>query len=245
MNTLPYERSTTERLLESYNSYMRRPTVLDRGHRRTIFNSLRRVLKNWLPASPSTAILDLACGEGALLCFLREMGYSNLSGFDISPENTAICHELGLDFVRRADALRLAEMPSLGRYGTIFAMDMLEHLPKQAAASFLERVRGLLGPGGCLILQTPNMGSIAGCLHRYSDLSHEFGLSEKSAMDLLLLAGFPPDRIEIRPAWGATTVLGRLREAYLWLLHQVLWASEGGARPRIPTQNLLIRAWVA
>ena len=237
-------KSTTERLLESYNTLSQRPTVLDLRAKVTIFRALRRVLKGWLPADRSTPILDIACGEGNLLCLLRELGYANLNGCDISPENVAICHRLGLGFVQHFDALEISEMPGLNKCGTIFALDMLEHLPKQLAAGFLEQVRELLLPGGQVVIQAPNMGNLLACLHLHYDLSHEFGLTEKTAADLLVLAGFSRDRIEVRAAWNATTPAGYLREAYLGLLHRAVWITEGAGRPRIPTKNLLIRATV-
>jgi 2-polyprenyl-3-methyl-5-hydroxy-6-metoxy-1,4-benzoquinol methylase len=233
--------STNERLFEAYNTYSRRVTVLDAGARRTIFGSFRRVFKGWLPADRSAPILDIACGEGSLLCYLRELGYTNLAGCDLSPENVAICHRLGLTFVREFDAMRIAEMPGIATYGTIFAMDILEHLPKQRAAAFLEQVRGLLLPAGRLILEAPNMGNLLACLHLHYDLSHEWGLTEKTAVDLLMLAGFSPDKVEVRAAWNATTWAGRVREIYLLLLHRLIWLSEQSGRPTIPTQNLLVR----
>ncbi len=235
---------TTGQVLEFYNTYNRRPTVEDAGARATIFRSFRRSLKGLLPQDLSTPILDIACGEGALLCYLRELGYSNLAGCDLSPENVMICRRLGLAFVEQADALNLSGMPGLARYGAIFAMDMLEHLPKQRAAGFLEQLRGLLLPGGCLVIQTMNMGSLPGWFHRYSDVTHEFGLTERSAATLMQVAGFRPERIEVRSAWNATTAAGRLREVYLRVLHQFIWIAEGATRPRIPTRNILVRASV-
>jgi 2-polyprenyl-3-methyl-5-hydroxy-6-metoxy-1,4-benzoquinol methylase len=236
------EKSTNERLFEAYNTFSRRVTVLEPGARRTIFASFRRIFKGWLPEDRSAPILDIACGEGAFLCYLRELGYTNLMGCDLSPENVGICHRLGLDFVREFDALRIAEMPGIGRYETIFAMDILEHLPKQRAASFLEQARWLLQPGGRLILQAPNMGNLLASLHLYYDLSHEWGLTEKTAVGLMMLAGFKPGNVEVRASWTATTPAGRLREIYLRLIHRLVWLSEPGIRPTIPTQNLLVRA---
>lgn len=235
------EKSTTERLYEAYNTYSRRVTVLDAGARRTIFRSFRRVFKGWLPDDRSDPILDIACGEGSLLCYLREMGYTNLAGCDLSPENVAICHRLGLGFVREFDAMRIAAMPGIGRYGTIFAMDILEHLPKQRAAAFLEQVRSLLLPAGRLILETPNMGNLLACHHLHYCLSHEWGLTEKTAVDLMMLAGFAPGKVEVRAAWNATTWAGHIREIYLLLFHRLVWLTEPSGRPTIPTQNLLVR----
>ena len=233
--------TTTERLYSKYHSFNQRPAVTDPEVRRVSSLSFRRSLGDWLPRDRAVRVLDIACGEGALLHCLRSEGFSALSGFDISPENVRLCHDLGLSFVQQADALRLSERPESG-FDLIFAFDLIEHIPKQAAAGFLEQVRAKLAPGGCIILQTPNMGSLYAAYNRYYDLSHEFGVTEKSAVDLLMLAGFGRSAIEVKPAWTATTALGRLREWYVRLLHRCIFLGEGGRRPRIPTMNLLIRA---
>ena len=234
-------RTTTERLYAKYHSFNRRPGPADANFLRVSARSLKRSLGSWLPANRNARILDIACGEGALLSFLREEGFRNLSGFDISPENVLLCHGLGLDFVHQADALRLAERPE-SEFDAIFAFDLIEHIPKQSAAEFLDQVRKKLAPGGSVILQTPNMGSLFAAYNRYYDLSHEFGVTEKSAMDLLMLGGFESSAIEIKPAWTATTWMGRLRELHVRFFHRLIFLGEGSRRPRIPTMNLLIRA---
>ena len=234
--------STSGRLFDRYNTLTRRPTVQDPATRKVVFKSLSRVLGPWLPVDRQSRILDVGCGEGSLLSFLQECGYRNLDGFDISPENVDICHKYGFTFVQQFDALRLAKWTTSERYGAIFALDILEHLPKQTAGDFLQQIRQLLEPGGYAVLQTPNMGCVFGGYHRYNDLSHEYSLTEKSAIDLLMLAGFQPEAIVIRPAWNATTTLGHIRELYMRLLHTMVFLAEDSSRPRIPTKNLLIRA---
>ena len=234
-------RTTTERLYSNYHSLNRRPKLSSPEVRRISAASFRRSLGAWLPANRDSRILDIACGEGALLDCLRGEGFKNLLGFDLSPENVRLCHELGLDFVQQGDALRLSERPETG-FDTILAFDLIEHLPKQSAAGFLDQVREKLAPGGSIILQTPNMGSLYASHNRYYDLTHEFGVTEKSAIDLLMLGGFEFSTIEVKPAWTATTWLGFLREWYVRLLHRIVFLGEGGRRPRIPTMNLLIRA---
>lgn len=233
--------STVARLFQRYNTYTRRPTVRDPRQRRVIFRAFERTLGAWLPRNREARILDVGCGEGALLAFLRERGYTNLAGFDLSPENVRICHELGLSFVQQFNALDVAEFGS-GDYDVIFALDLLEHLPKSSAASFLDQVRARLAPRGYVVVQMPNMGSVLGLFHRYYDLSHEFGLTEKSARDLFMVAGFENAAIDVAPSWNATTPLGYLRELYLRLIHQLIFLSEGAGRPSVPTKNLLIRA---
>jgi 2-polyprenyl-3-methyl-5-hydroxy-6-metoxy-1,4-benzoquinol methylase len=235
-------KSTSQRLFERYNTLSRRPLISDARMKRIVFKSLNRVIGPWLPGERSAMILDVGCGEGALLAFLRTRGFQNLHGFDISPENVTLCHQLGLEFVEQFDALRIGQWKGSDSYDAIYVMDLIEHLPKEVAAEFVEQTRRRLRPGGFLVLQSPNMGCVFGNYHRHYDLSHRFALTEKTAIDLLMIAGFPLSKIELRPCWNATTNLGYLRELYLRLLHRMIFLAEDSSRPRIPSKNLLIRA---
>ena len=237
------EQTTTEKLFEHYNTYTGRSTVENSDSQKKIFRYLQRILNPWLPINYSTNILDIGCGEGALLAFLKHKGYVNLSGFDISSENVSICHRLGFSFVEQCDVLKLREYPITEQFDVIFALDIIEHLPKQAAAEFLEQIHKRLNSGGYVVIQTPNMGSLLASISRYGDLSHEFGLTEGTARNLLIISGFAADKIEIKPSWNASTVAGYMREAYLSFLHKMIYLTEGTGRPKIPTKNILIRAF--
>ncbi len=233
--------NTVECLFEKYSTYTRRGVLTDGTTRETVFTSLGRTVGPWLPHERSAKILDVACGGGALLLFLENAHYDDLHAFDISPENVGICHRLGLPFVRQFDALCLKDFEPDVSYDMILALDILEHLPKQTVVGFLRQARDRLRPGGSVIIQTPNMGCVFGLYHRFYDLSHDFCLTEKSALDLMMVAGFDPENVQIRPAWNATTLLGRLREQYLKTLHHLVFLAEDSSRPKIPTKNLLIR----
>ena len=232
---------TRERQIERYHSTTGRPSIKDMKIRRLVWRSFERTIGRWLPEDRGAKILDAGCGEGALLAFLRDRGYTNIEGFDLSPECIEQCNSLGIDFVKRFDVLKLIDWPADG-YAVIFLMDIVEHLPKEKAAGVLEVARTKLAPGGCLVIQTPNLGSIMGPYHRYCDLTHEFGLTEKSVRDLLTLAGFRREAVEVRPAWNAATIPGRIRELWLSILHRIVFLAEGASRPKIPTINILVRA---
>lgn len=206
------------------------------------FKSFDNRLARWLPDDRDARILDVACGEGALLSYLRSRGYRNLEGFDISRENVRICHRLGLPFVAERDLTRLPCEPASGAYDLIFAMDVIEHIPKDSAAGVLEALRLRLKREGSLVIQTPNMGYLLAQFYRYGDLTHEFGVNENSMVDLLVAAGFSDTSIEVSANWEATTFTGRLRDAYLRLIHRLVFLMDGATRPRIPTKNLLVRA---
>jgi 2-polyprenyl-3-methyl-5-hydroxy-6-metoxy-1,4-benzoquinol methylase len=233
---------TTSRLLKRYNSLNRRRTAHDEDDREVMFGSLSRIYGSILPADRSTRILDAGCGEGSFLAFLKSEGYTNLHGFDLSEENVEICLNAGLGFVQRFNALELDEYPPSGEFDLIFALDLLEHLPKEMASRFIELARGRLKKGGKLVVQTPNMGCVYAQFHRYNDLSHEFGLTEKTARDLFMVGGFSDGEIDIAPVWHATTKMGYARELYARFVHRAIFMADDRDRPRIPTKNLLITA---
>ena len=234
--------STTDTLLGRYHTLTRRDAGLDPHTRKTIFRAFARTLGRWLPDERNSPLLEIGCGEGHFLALLKSAGYTNLAGFDLSPENVDFCRERGLTFVQHHDALRLQDFCTSTQYKAVFCLDLVEHLPKEQAVPFLRRVLLRLLPGGYVVIQVPNMGSVVGLFHRYADLTHEYGLTERTAVTLLMAAGFEENRIEVRPAWNATTLLGHARELYLRALHSAIWLAEGRMRPRIPTRNLLIKA---
>lgn len=176
------------------------------------------------------------------MTLLTRFGYCNVHAFDISHEKVRQCHARGFAFVRAFDALKLESLPGPAEFDAIFLLDALEHIPKHSVPSVLEQARHRLRAGGALVIQTPNMGSLLAGWMRYGDWTHEFGLTESSALDLLRSAGFDHPSVEIRPALNATTILGGLREWYLSLLHGIVFLSGGAQRPRIASKNLLIRA---
>lgn len=231
--------TTRDAMIERYHSLSRRGTWSSPGGRRTTLSSLDRVLTPVLPAHRDARILDVGCGEGAVLGLLQEKGYRHLAGFDLSEENVALCRDAGLDFVERHDALDIEGFAPGRQFDAVLLIDLIEHLPKAVALPVLTAAFRRLVDGGRLIIQTPNMGSIFAALHRHNDLTHEWGVTERALTDLLHASGFQVDQIRVLPAWSATTARGRVREWYLRALHRVIFAAEGRERPRVPTGNLL------
>lgn len=227
------------RVIERYHSITRRPDLREPTNLRILAKSFERILQGHLPADLGASILDVACGEGGLLLYLREKGYENLDGFDLSPENVNLCHEVGLHFVKQWDVLKIDSYAGTKKFDVIFAFDIIEHIAKSKVTDLLSKCYLKLRKGGYLVIQTPNMGSLLGWHMRYSDVTHEFGLTEKSIIDLLLTAGFEANKVSVYPSWNATTTLGYLREFYLNILHKLVFMSEDKSRPRIPTKNIL------
>src|SRR5690554_1949341 len=57
---------------------------------------LRKLVRDHFPIERDAFVLDLGCGDGALLHFAREAGYRNLRGVECSPQQIAAAESLGI-----------------------------------------------------------------------------------------------------------------------------------------------------
>src|SRR4051812_11252362 len=55
-----------------------------------------RLILPWLPADHNARIYEVACGSGLMLRWMREHGYTNLSGSDISKSQIEYARAAGL-----------------------------------------------------------------------------------------------------------------------------------------------------
>ncbi len=149
----------------------------------------RALLGPHLPSpTASPRILDVACGRGNNLFFLREMGFRDVVGVDTNPKRIALAKELGLD-AREADAFGwLAENED--SYDVITALDFLEHLPKEASLEFLTLCGKSLRPGGQLIVRTACADGPFGAASRYNDFTHHQAFTSGLLRELLKMKGF-------------------------------------------------------
>ena len=153
-------------------------------------------LAGWLPGTKSAAILDVACGTGNLLHFLKRRGYTELSGVDTSLEQVNLARQV-VPRVEHDDVSRYLHARS-AEFDLIVGFNIIEHLKKDEVLDFLDGCLGALRSGGRLILQTPNGESPWGNATRYGDFSHETCFTPSSLQWLLSLCGFA--QIENREA---------------------------------------------
>lgn len=113
-------------------------------------------------AARAIRILDAGCGTGGFLRFLREHGYTNCSGLDISTLAVDACRKQGFDVQQGsiADAVALARG---GKADLVVSLDVLCSLPdEQQRVEFLRNATALLNDGGLLIVQTPAFRALGG-----------------------------------------------------------------------------------
>ena len=67
--------------------------------------ALRKVIRQYFPEHRDARILDLGCGHGAFIYFIREAGYANVVGVDHSSEQIAEARRLGIKGVSQGGVI--------------------------------------------------------------------------------------------------------------------------------------------
>jgi 2-polyprenyl-3-methyl-5-hydroxy-6-metoxy-1,4-benzoquinol methylase len=143
-----------------------------------------------MPEDRNTRVLDLGCGYGALLYFLKNMGYQNLKGVDGSPEQVSLAGQLGLEIVQEGDVLDLLRKSDKGSYDVVVAFDVLEHFTKEELLGICDELYRVLSDNGRLILHVPNGEAIFSGSVFFGDLTHETAFTRNSLRQLMNCSGF-------------------------------------------------------
>jgi SAM-dependent methyltransferase len=179
-----------ERLYRQYLANHRGSDLLETRERLQAGVPYFKKLLKYFPDDKNTRVLDLGCGYGIWLYWLRQAGYHCLEGVDRSPEQVEAAHTLGLTFVVEDDIKGYLAARQPESCDVVLAFDVLEHFGKEEAFKFVDEVFRILAPGGLLILHLPNgEGFFAGCI-AYGDFTHELTVTRRSLGQVLRCVGF-------------------------------------------------------
>lgn len=140
----------------------------------------RQILKG---LSKDSSIVELGCGPGFLLNFLKNQGFEKLEGVDISEEQISIARESGLN-VKLADAVDFLQEKKQ-EYDVLIAIDFIEHFRKEELFGLFELISDVLKENGLLIIQTPNGQGLFPGGNIYGDLTHTTIFTELSLRQIL------------------------------------------------------------
>ncbi len=129
-------------------------------------------------------IVDLGCGEGALLLWLKEHGHSRVLGVESNAELCGLAESFGVP-VERSDLLEYVR--ANGREPAVFFyLDVIEHVPFAVNEEVFRR----LPVGSRVIVQTPNTNSVLGHQYYLQVPSHVAPYSPHVLRDLLGRLGY-------------------------------------------------------
>lgn len=231
------------RIYENYaTNFQDAPRIFDENAAWHWGRTYRYYLRGRLPEKKSAKIVDLACGGGKLLYFFKRMGYKNITGVDISPDQVKLARQV-MPNVKEANVLDWLESHQAD-FDLITGLDIIKHFHKPEVLRFLDACFEALKPGGRLVLQTPNADTW-GTVHRYNDFTHEVGFNSNAFAWLLALVGFK--RIELREQ-GPVPTGHSMKSSIRYLIWQSIrsglklcnLAETGGAGSGVFTRVFLI-----
>lgn len=113
-----------------------------------------------------TRIVDLGCGLGGFVKFLRDNGL-DAYGVDADPQCVADASALGIPIVQ-SDVIAHLRAVTPGSLDAVFSAHLVEHLPHEVVMELIELSFRALRPGGRLLLATPNPRALVSHLELYT-----------------------------------------------------------------------------
>lgn len=132
-----------------------------------------------------TKILEIGCFRGYLLSTLSSLGFKNLSGIDLSPDDIKIAEQIVPDAqLTCIDANHFLDSHK-ELYDVIILKAVLEHICKNDVMPLLNKLKQHLTPTGIVIVDVPNMDWLFAPHERYMDFSHEIGFTPESLYQVM------------------------------------------------------------
>ena len=130
-----------------------------------------QIVLPWLPSNRSCRVVELACGHGSFLHWLTTIGFVNVTGVDLSAEQTRMASQVCNEVLTEDAIPWLANQPD-SSLDVIVGIDFAEHISKDDFMTLLHHSGRTLKPGGKLILRLPNGGSPLVGLNLFNDITH-------------------------------------------------------------------------
>lgn len=198
----------------------------------------------FLPTNKNITILDIGCGFGSLVKLLKDNGYKNITGIDLSESQVAIARQFGLTEVEVNDINNFLSSKE-EYYDVITGVDIIEHFSKDELIELLTIIKRSLKPSGIAIFRTPNNDAPFATIYSRGDFTHENYMNASSAEQLMLSMGFK----EIVVKNSHILVAGFIKEIIrniIWKLYTVrvrllLFASGRGSKNVLLSPNMIIK----
>ena len=184
-------------------------TVLKKKH-------IRQYRKDFVQASafvPGMPVLELGCGNGLFLKYLKHIGVADFVGVD---GDRRVLDEMPPDLSAHVAIADFDDffgsLPAERRFDRAVLFDVLEHFATDDAVALLRKIAGTLKPRGRLVIRVPNMASPFGLGMYFNDVTHRSAFSPGSIRQVARAAGL--ETVAVLPQ-AYSTAFKEVRERVL------------------------------
>lgn len=171
-----------------YDNYLENSAV---GTQESVwkFEELKVNYSKYFPADKNADCLDIGVGNGEMLHLLKDSGYNNAEGVDISQSTVKACIARGYKCTLVDNTVDfLKKHPN--KFAMISMFHVIEHISKDDIIPLMTACREALTDDGVLLLETPNMASYDAVYARYADFTHVTGYAASSLKQMLMICEF-------------------------------------------------------
>jgi 2-polyprenyl-3-methyl-5-hydroxy-6-metoxy-1,4-benzoquinol methylase len=226
-----------------YERYLTSDNFRDFNDIENQFNSINYIDQNIIDALPNdkkAKILDMGCGFGGWLKFLKENGYKDIGGVEIGDEQNQFLKDKGFNIIK-SDIAEFLETTN-HKYGLVTMFDVLEHFKKDEIVELIPLLKNIIEDDGVLIVRVPNGEAIFKGSIMYGDFTHETFFTSRSLKQVFNIFGFSD--ITTYPVYPIKHGLKSTIRYYGYRVYEFIYKigiifETGGVNNFISTQNIL------
>lgn len=197
-----------------YNNYLQNSynqVLLNQNEEKQYQRYLIKNFGSFFPKEKTARILDVGIGNGRTLQAFKLFGYKNCYGVDIAKDLIEEAKKKDLPCEHIEDTNSFLDS-NKGAYSLVFLSHVIEHVPKDEAVIFLQKIKESLTSDGVLIIVTPSVQNIF-YVGPFWDFTHVNFFTERSLYQLCEASGF--ENIKLYPEKIPINIYGKGVANYL------------------------------
>jgi 2-polyprenyl-3-methyl-5-hydroxy-6-metoxy-1,4-benzoquinol methylase len=179
----------------------------------------------------SRKVLDVGCGIGGFLYYLKQKGHKDFLGIDSDSKQIEICKKYVTENCKCIDIKSFIQKYD-EKFDLIVMYDFIEHFYLDELIWLFNNISNILNPNGIIIFRTPNMSAFFGLKMRFMDITHKVGFTEWSLLQFLTQFNFTEIKIK-------NQAFSRKRKFVIDIMHKIMCNILFSQKPNVVTPNLI------
>jgi 2-polyprenyl-3-methyl-5-hydroxy-6-metoxy-1,4-benzoquinol methylase len=218
-----------------YNDFYLARNKVDAGAYDRQCRGFRKKLSPVLAGMAQKKVLDVGCGCGFLVYFLKNFGFEDVTGIDLNEQLISLAKSKVSAKLVVADAVDFLREHQ-GKFDIIFLWNLLEHIDKNKTIELLSITNQRLSKDGFVVIRTPNMTNFLSAGHFHDDFTHLSGFTEQSIRQVASLAGF--SKTEFLNQFKMQNFKGKIKAILNAAIHKFILWLRGGTKCKVFYRNL-------